>query len=455
MLDTERIEAQRLFLGKQNPLSLKYRKKALKRLQKTIIHYETDIAQALEADLRKSAYESYLTEIGFVRSELRQAIAQLKKWATPKRVRTPFLLTGTTSRITYQAYGNVLILAPWNYPFQLLFAPLIGAVAAGNCVTLKGSPYAPHTNEICRKIVDEAFDCRHVLWVDTDNRGTDRLLEMKWNYIFFTGGPAYGKKVAEAAARHLTPVTLELGGKSPCIVHRDAHLATAARRIVWGKFLNCGQTCIAPDYLLVHRDVVEPFTALLRQEIVRQYGENPQTNPDYPRIVNEKRFYELIRLTKQGDIEHGGTYDVDDLYIAPTLISHITPEMRIMQEEIFGPILPILPYTTLDEVIDFVNSREKPLALYYFGQKQKEIDKVLKHTSSGGACINDVVSHIANPHLPFGGVGYSGMGSYHGHESFLTFSHKRALLVNRTRWNPGIKFVPSAGKLPWLKRLFR
>ena len=278
---------------------------------------------------------------------------------------------------------------------------------------------------------------------------------MKWDYIFYTGGPVYGRKVAEAAARHLTPITLELGGKSPCIVHHDAHLASTARRIVWGKFMNCGQTCVAPDYLLVHRDIADELIDSLRQEIVRQYGKNPQENRDYPRIINEKRFYELILLTKQGHIEHGGIYDTDDLYIAPTLISHITPDMRIMHEEIFGPILPILQYTTLDEVIDFINSREKPLALYYFGNKRKDIKKVLRQTSSGGSCINDVVSHVANSHLPFGGVGNSGTGRYHGRESFYTFSHTRSVLQNNTKWNPGIKFAPFAGKLSLIKRLLR
>lgn len=455
MLDTERIDAQRHFFGKQNPLSLKYRKQSLKRLQKTIIRYEAEIATALENDLRKSAYESYTTEIGFVLNELRRTIDHLRQWAAPQRRRTPLFLFGSKSCVTFQPYGQVLIIAPWNYPFQLVFTPLIGAVAAGNCVTVKCSPHAPHTNQICRQIIDESFDCRHVMCIDADNRETDRLLEMKWDYIFYTGGPSFGHRVAAAAARHLTPVTLELGGKSPCIVHRDAHLASAARRIVWGKFMNCGQTCIAPDYLLVHRDVEGPFIELLKQEIVRQYGEDPRHNNDYPRIINTKRFYDLLLLTKQGTIEYGGNYDADDLYIAPTLLSHITPNMRIMQEEIFGPLLPILSYTTLDEAIDFVNSREKPLALYYFGQKQKEIDKVLSHTSSGGACVNDVVAHVANPHLPFGGIGESGMGRYHGKDSFYTFSHARAVLKNTTRLNPGIKFAPFAGKLPLIKRILR
>lgn len=455
MNDKERIDTQRLFFGKRKPLSLKYRLQSLKRLQKTIRQYESDIEKALENDLHKSVYESYTTEIGFVLSELRRTIKHLKQWAAPRRTRTPLFLFGSTSRIEFQAYGNVLILAPWNYPFQSVFTPLIGAVAAGNCVTVKCSPYAIRTSEICRKIIDEAFDRRHVLWIDTDNKGTDRLLEMKWDYIFYTGGPVYGRKVAEAAARHLTPITLELGGKSPCIVHHDAHLASAARRIVWGKFMNCGQTCVAPDYLLVHRDIADELIDSLRQEIVRQYGKNPQENSDYPRIINEKRFYELILLTKQGHIEHGGIYDADDLYIAPTLISHITPDMRIMHEEIFGPILPILQYTTLDEAIDFINSREKPLALYYFGNKRKEMKKVLNQTSSGGSCINDVVSHVANPYLPFGGVGNSGIGHYHGRESFYTFSHTRSVLQNNTKWNPGIKFAPFAGKLSLIKRLLR
>ena len=452
---SDHINAQQAYFNSQITKPIPFRKEVLLRLKKTIEKYEPDIEDALWNDLRKSKFESYIAETGFVLTELNRTLKNLKKWATPKKEKTPLFLFGSKSHLQYEPYGITLILSPWNYPFQLLFAPLIGTVAAGNCAILKPSPASTHTTIISKKIIEEVFDPRHVLLIEADNRETNLILQQRFDYIFYTGGIEYGKRVMEAASKHLTPVTLELGGKSPCIVDKDANINIAARRIVWGKFLNCGQTCVAPDYVFVHQEIKENLISKLKEEIIHQYGENPQESPDYPRIIHSGRFYNLMLLLKQGKIEIGGEYDEQDLYIAPTLISGITPENRIMNEEIFGPILPIMTFDNRETVINYINNQEKPLALYYFGKNKKNIQDVLGKTSSGGACINDVVSHLANPNLPFGGVGYSGMGHYHGINSFYTFSHTRSILTTSTRINPGLKFSPFAGKLPILKRFMK
>ena len=452
---SDQINAQRAYFSSQITKPISFRKASLLRLKETIKKYEADIEKALWDDLRKSTFESYITETGFVLTEINQTIKKLKHWASPQKVKTPLFLLGSKSQIQYEPYGIVLILSPWNYPFQLLFAPLIGAIAAGNCVILKPSPASPHTTAISKKIIAEAFDPQHVTLIEADSFETDLLLQYRYDYIFYTGGVKYGKRIMEAASKHLTPVTLELGGKSPCIVDKNCDLNIAARRIVWGKFLNCGQTCVAPDYIFVHQDIKEDLIHKLKEEIVRQYGNDPQKSPDYPRIIHSGRFYNLMLLLKQGKIEIGGKYNENDLYIAPTVISGITPENRIMNEEIFGPILPVMTFLNLDEAIHYINSQEKPLALYYFGKDKKSIQKILKETSSGGVCINDTITHLANPNLPFGGVGNSGMGSYHGIDSFYTFSHKRAVLATSTRINPGIKFAPYQGKLSLLKRFMK
>lgn len=455
-MDTlEQINAQRIYFNSQITKSVSFRKEALLRLKKAIEKYQPEIEKALWQDLRKSEFESYITETGFVLTELSGALKNLKRWSAPHKRKTPLFLFGSKSHIQYEPYGVALILSPWNYPFQLLFAPLIGAIAAGNCVVLKPSPASPHTTAISKKIIKEAFDPQHVVLIEAESRETDLLLQQRFDYIFYTGGVEYGKRIMEAASKYLTPVTLELGGKSPCIINCDADINSAARRIVWGKFLNCGQTCVAPDYLFVHENIKDALIRKLKSEIIRQYGENPQKSPDYPRIIHSGRFYKLMLLLKQGKIETGGIYDENDLYIAPTIISDITPENRIMSEEIFGPILPIMTFKDIQKVIDYVNGQEKPLALYYFGKNKTTIDSVLQQTSSGGACINDVISHLANPELPFGGVGQSGMGRYHGIESFYTFSHPRSVLTSSTKINPAIKFAPYAGKLPILKRFMK
>lgn len=451
----ELIKEQRAFFNNRTTGDISFRKQSLTALQKAVRQYEKELSEALCKDLGKAPFESYMTEIGFILSEIRHTLKHLDKWTAAKRHKTPLFLFGSTSHTRPEPYGVVLILSPWNYPVQLLLAPLIGAIAAGNCAILKPSPRTVHTNHVLGKLISETFPTRYIAFLEADNRQTDNLLKQHFDYIFYTGGVAFGKRIMMAAAKNLTPVTLELGGKSPCIVDNDAHIQIAARRIVWGKYLNCGQTCVAPDYIFVHREVKDKLITALREEIERQYGKSPQESPDYPRIISQDRFYSLLLLLKQGHIVAGGKYDDKDLYIAPTVISGILPENRIMSEEIFGPILPLLDFDDIDNVIDYVNNQEKPLALYYFGQNKKKARYVLQNTSSGGACINDVVTHVANTHLPFGGVGNSGTGAYHGKYSFDTFSHTRSIVQSTTRFNIGMKFAPYNGKLKWLKKIMK
>lgn len=451
----ELIKEQRAFFNNRTTGDISFRKQSLTALQKAIRKYEKELSEALRKDLGKAPFESYMTEIGFILSEIRHTLKHLDKWAAAKRCKTPLFLFGSTSHTRPEPYGIVLILSPWNYPVQLLLAPLVGAIAAGNCAILKPSPRTVHTNHILGKLISETFPPQYIAFLETDNRQTDNLLKQHFDYIFYTGGVAFGKRIMMAAAKNLTPVTLELGGKSPCIVDNDAHIQIAARRIVWGKYLNCGQTCVAPDYIFVHREVKDKLITALQAEIERQYGKSPQESPDYPRIISQDHFYNLLLLLKQGHIVAGGKYDDKDLYIAPTVISGILPENRIMSEEIFGPILPLLDFDDIDNVIDYVNNQEKPLALYYFGQNKKKARYVLQNTSSGGACINDVVTHVANTHLPFGGVGSSGTGAYHGKYSFDTFSHTRSIVQSTTRFNIGMKFAPYDGKLKWLKKIMK
>ena len=451
----ELIKEQRAFFNNRTTGDISFRKQSLTALQKAIRKYEKELSEALRKDLGKAPFESYMTEIGFILSEIRHTLKHLDKWAAAKRCKTPLFLFGSTSHTRPEPYGIVLILSPWNYPVQLLLAPLVGAIAAGNCAILKPSPRTVHTNHILGKLISETFPPQYIAFLETDNRQTDNLLKQHFDYIFYTGGVAFGKRIMMAAAKNLTPVTLELGGKSPCIVDNDAHIQIAARRIVWGKYLNCGQTCVAPDYIFVHREVKDKLITALQAEIERQYGKSPQESPDYPRIISQDHFYNLLLLLKQGHIVTGGKYDDKDLYIAPTVISGILPENRIMSEEIFGPILPLLDFDDIDNVIDYVNNQEKPLALYYFGQNKKKARYVLQNTSSGGACINDVVTHVANTHLPFGGVGSSGTGAYHGKYSFDTFSHTRSIVQSTTRFNIGMKFAPYDGKLKWLKKIMK
>ena len=417
------------------------RVEVLKKLRMTIRDHMSDIEDALWKDLHKSVHESYLTEVSVVIAELNACIRHLKKWAKMERVPTPYFLLPSKSRIVKEPHGLVLIMAPWNYPFQLNMVPLISAIAAGNSVVLAPSPNAMHTANAIAKILESVFTEDQVAIFGGDIETNQLLLHEQFDYIFFTGSPRVGQIVMEAASLNLTPVTLELGGKSPCIVGAEANIEVAARRIAWGKFINAGQTCVAPDYVFVHRSVKEALLENLKKHISTSYGENPQASPDYPRVINQQSFDRLCKLMDGQTIYYGGQHDSSDLYIAPTIVVDVDKNNPIMQDEIFGPLLPILTFDDDAEVLDYINDNPKPLALYYFGSKQKA-DLYISQTSSGGACVNDVVLHLANNHLPFGGVGQSGMGSYHGRVGFNTFSHRRSVLISRNWFDIFLKYPP-------------
>lgn len=438
-------------MGETRDIGFRVRK--LKQLRDAILSSEERIEAALWQDLHKSAYESYLTEISIVLQELDDHIRHLRRWAKPHKVATPMQLFGSRSRIVCEPLGVVLIIAPWNYPVQLLMAPLIGALAAGNCVVLKPSPHTPRVSAVMADVVADVFAPEHVTVVQGGREINQELLAERFDYLFFTGSPSLGKVVMKAAAEHLTPVTLELGGKSPCIVDQDADLELAARRLVWGKFLNAGQTCIAPDYLLVQSNVKAHLLERIGHYIRAFYGVQPRESPDYPRIVRVEAVDRIAGLMRSGTIIHGGEINREERYIAPTVIDGIQPDDPVMQEEIFGPVLPVMEFHALEEAIRYVNAHEKPLALYYFGNRASARE-VLANTTSGGACINDTIMHIANPHLPFGGVGNSGMGRYHGRDSFLTFSNRRSVLYSATRWDVPLKYPPF-GSLNKLKKLLK
>lgn len=447
----QRIERLRTYYEQGNTRSVDFRLEQLKRLKKAIKVYEKKIENALWEDLHKSAYESYLTEISLVLQELEVHIRHLRRWSRPCKVRTPLHLIGSKSRIICEPLGVVLIIAPWNYPFQLLMAPLVGAMAAGNCVVLKPSPYTSGVAAVLSDLICEIFDPSYITVVQGGREVNQALLAERFDYIFFTGSPQLGKVVMKAAAENLTPVTLELGGKSPCIVGREADPDLAARRLVWGKCLNSGQTCIAPDYLFVHTDIKSVLLEKIAYYIRRFYGETPWTSPDFPRIVRAEAVDRIAGLMKQGEIVCGGEVDREKLFIAPTVIDQIQADDAVMQEEIFGPVLPVMEFREEQEVIRYVNEHEKPLALYYFGSI-RVARRIIEATTSGGVCVNDTIMHIANMHLPFGGVGHSGMGRYHGQESFFTFSNRRSVLFATTHWDIPFRFPPYPA-LKWLKKM--
>ncbi|MEG1664871.1 MAG: aldehyde dehydrogenase [Mucinivorans sp.] len=446
------ITKERLFFAEHKTQTYDFRIAALKKLATTIRLYEPQITQALWNDLRKAEAESYATEIGLVLKEIAGAVAKLRRWMRPKHYHTPLMLMGSKSKTIYQPYGVVLIIAPWNYPFQLLFSPLIGAIAAGNCAMVKPSPTAAHTSEVIKTIIQAAFDSVHVAMADISTEKMEELLAEKFDYIFYTGGASYGKHVMQCAAKNLTPITLELGGKSPCIVDSDANLEMAARRIVWGKFINAGQTCVAPDYLLVHEGIKKELLRLLAKEINRQWGAEPKLSSDYPRIISRTHCQRLAKLLSNGNIAIGGQVDLEQNYIAPTVLTEVDMKSELMEQEIFGPIMPIVEFSEIDSAIDFINERPHPLAIYCFTKNRATSGLVVANTRSGGVCINDVVVQVANTNLPFGGVGDSGIGNYHGLNSFLTFSHQRAVVRTTTLFNLGVKFAPYKSKINILKK---
>lgn len=434
------VRLQREFFAKGDTLDVNYRLRALKALKKAILSHESDITKALWTDLHKSYEEAYLTEISIVLGEIKNHISHLKRWASPKRVCTPLKMFPSRSRVESSPLGCALIIAPWNYPVQLLLNPLVGAISAGCTAILKPSPYVPHVSKVLEDIISATFSEQYIATVQGNRDVNAALLEERHDIIFFTGSPQLGRKVMSAAAKHLTPVVLELGGKSPCIVDSDADIAMAAKRIAWGKSLNAGQTCIAPDYLLVHQDVKQELVKALQQEFTRLLGKDPSKSEHFVRIVNEKSYDRLVNYLADAHILMGGDCRREERYISPTIIDDVNPDSPVMQEEIFGPIFPLVTFSSTQEAIDFVTHREKPLALYYFGKKMAK--HVLKHTQSGGACINDTIMHIANEKLPFGGVGASGMSAYHGKESFDVFSHHRAVVSTTTLLDLPFRYMP-------------
>lgn len=431
--------------------SVSSRIRALRQLKQAIKQYEPMIMEALRADLNKSELEAYSTEIGIVLEEINICIRKVKQWSKPKRIKTPLTHIGSSSYQYAQPHGVVLIISPWNYPFQLAIAPLIGAIAAGNCAVIKPSELAPRTSSIIHKLISSTFDQEYVAVIEGGIEVNQSLLAERWDYIFFTGSVQVGKLVMEAATKHLTPITLELGGKSPCIVHKDANIQLAAKRIAWGKFINAGQTCVAPDYLYVHHEVKEPFIAAFSQAIKQLYGEHILQAQTFTRIVSERHFLRLTSFLDHGNIIIGGEYDEDKLIIEPTLIGGITWDAPIMQEEIFGPILPLLTYSELSEVISGIEQHPNPLAFYLFSESRNLQQQLIEKISFGGGCINDTIFHTANPHLPFGGIGTSGIGSYHGKASFDTFTHYKSVLKQTNLFDMPFRYPNMKHAMKFLK----
>jgi aldehyde dehydrogenase (NAD+) len=437
----QHIRNQRAYFSTGETRDFNYRLAQLRKLKQIIIQNQTKIEDALWKDLHKSPEEAYLTEINIVLSEINNHIKHLKKWARPRKVSTPISLLPSSSKIIYEPLGIALIVAPWNYPFQLLMNPLVGAISAGCCSILKPSPDTPNTAKVMEEMIAENFDSKYISVVQGGRETNTILFAQHFDIIFFTGSPKVGRVVMKAAAENLTPVILELGGKSPCIVDADADIDIAARRITWGKLINAGQTCIAPDYLFAHHSIKDELLNKITANIKSMYGDDIKQSRFYPRIINDHSMERLTGLLDQGKIYTGGEIDVKEKFIAPTIIDNVEPDFTIMQEEIFGPILPVMTFENIDETINYINKNEKPLALYYFG-KNKKAKEILATTTSGGACVNDTLMHIGNHNLPFGGVGNSGMGSYHGQESFLAFSHKKPVVTTPTWIDLPFKYVP-------------
>ncbi len=450
------IKKQREFFSTGKTKEVAYRMEALKKTRNIIKTNQKEIMDALHKDLNKSEFESYATEIGFVLEELRFTIKHLEKWAKPRKVKTSLTGFGSKNYIYPEPYGVVLIISPWNYPFQLAFAPLIGAIAAGNCAILKPSELTPKTSELLTKLIREHFQEDYIAIVEGGVETSTALLEEKTDYIFFTGSVTVGKVIMEAAAKHLTPVTLELGGKSPCIVHKDANLRYAAKRIAWGKYTNAGQTCVAPDYLYVHNEVKAEFLNLLTEAIQELYGNALSKESKFTKIVSARHFDRLTSfIHNSGFIYYGGETEVDKLLIEPTVLTEVTWEHPIMEDEIFGPILPVMGYDDILQTIDEINNRPKPLALYIFSEMERVQNKVLESISFGGGCVNDTVYHFTSPHLPFGGVGDSGIGAYHGKGSFDVFSHEKGIMKQTTKFDLPLRYPTTRHGLKLIKMIMK
>ncbi|EKS27230.1 aldehyde dehydrogenase [Staphylococcus epidermidis] len=453
----DKFNNSKAFFNTHKTKNLKYRKQQLKLLSKNIKNHENELLDALYKDLGKSKVEAYATEIGMLLKSIKLMRKELKNWSKTKQTDTPLYLFPTKSYIKKEPYGTVLIIGPFNYPVQLVFEPLIGAIAAGNTAIVKPSELTPHVAIVIKDIIEDTFDEAYVSVVEGGIKETQALLSLPFDYMFFTGSEKVGKIVYEAAARKLIPVTLELGGKSPVIVDDTANIKVASERISFGKFTNAGQTCVAPDYILVQRKVKNDLIKALKKTITEFYGENIEKSPDFGRIVNQKHFNRLNDLIQihKNNVVFGGNSSKEDLYIEPTLLDNITNDNKIMKEEIFGPILPIITYDNFDEVLEIIQSKSKPLSLYLFSEDENMTHRVVEELSFGGGAINDTLMHLANPNLPFGGVGSSGIGQYHGKYSFDTFSHMKSYTFKSTRLESSLFFPPYKGKFKYIKTFFK
>jgi aldehyde dehydrogenase (NAD+) len=454
---TGQLERIRRYYNKGFTRQYKFRKTQLQILRSAIIRHEKDLHDALHTDLKKSPEESWITETGFLISEINYTLRNLKGWMRPEKVRTNLVNFPSSSYVMREPLGVVLIVGPWNYPLQLLFNPLIGAIAAGNCATLKASEFAPATSAIMKKIVKENFSDDYILFVEGEGAQVvpGMMNHFRFDHVFYTGGTVVGKIVYKMAAEKLVPVTLELGGKSPCVVENDANIKVAARRIAMTKFANAGQMCVAPDYVLVQKNRKEEFINSLKQTIIDFYSNDPVANYNYCKIINEKQFNRLINYLSSGTVVHGGHFDPAKLYIEPTIMENLLADSAMMQEEIFGPILPVIAFENFEEAKRIIDQHENPLAFYVYSSSNKKQKQWLESVPSGGSCINNSSWHFANHYLPLGGRGNSGIGEYHGKNSFETFSHRKAVMKTPTWLDPNIKYPPFKGKLWLFKKVVR
>jgi len=449
------LARQQGFFKEGHTKSLRFRIEQLQTLKNMLKENEQELCHAVYKDFRKSPFETFATEIGLIINEINYALKNIDRWVKPKSVPTSLVNFPSRNYILKEPYGNVLIIAPWNYPVQLCLLPLVGALAAGNTAFVKPSELTPNTSQALEKLLGQYFQPEVITTVLGGVETSNRLLELNFNYIFFTGSTRVGKIIMQSAAKRLIPVTLELGGKSPCIVDETANLEISARRVVWGKFVNAGQTCVAPDYLLVQKSIKNAFLEELKKAVVSLYGDNPFTSNDYPRIINDAHFDRLSELLKDGNIVIGGDTEPATRYIAPTILSDIGWQDSIMQDEIFGPILPVLEFSSIDDAIQQILQTPRPLALYVFTSSSETERKVLEQVSFGGGAINDTIAQLGNHHLSFGGVGASGFGSYHGKASFDSFSHQKSIMKKNFLVDIPIRYAPYDGKIKWLKTIFR
>jgi len=446
------MAAQRDYFASGKTRSLDFRTEQLKKLRTAIKSMEGEICAALKKDLGKGPFEAYSSEVGIVYEEIDLISANLATWVQPQSVPTPLVYQPSFSTVYPQPLGVVLIIAPWNYPFQLLLAPLIGAIAAGNCSVLKPSELATETASVITRLIEKTYSPEFCAVIQGGVEETTHLLEQRFDHIFFTGSIPVGRVVMRAAAEHLTPVTLELGGKSPCIIDADTNIKITAKRVVWGKFFNCGQTCVAPDYLLVPKAIKNELLSEMKAAVRQFYGEAPQSSPDYGRIINQRHFDRLVALI-EGNVVLGGDHNREQLYIAPTIIDGVKLSDKVMEDEIFGPVLPVMEYESLDEAFAIVNQRPNPLACYVFSNRKEIQDRVVNELSFGGGCINNTLVHVGTAHLPFGGKGPSGMGRYHGHHSFLTFSHQKAMVKTPFMLDLPLKYPPYKDRVKLVRML--